>query len=42
MRSPYEARKQRKRRWRQFIDKDKRSKLMQFKINRNSNDNLGN
>ena len=39
---PYEARKQRKRGFRQIIDKDKRYKLMPSKVNRNSNDLLRN
>ena len=39
---PYEARKQRKRGFRQIIDKDKRYKLMPSKVNRNSNNLLRN
>ena len=39
---PYEARKQRKRGFRQIIDKDKRYKLIPSKVNRNSNDLLRN
>ena len=39
---PYEARKQRKRGFRQIIGKDKRYKLMPSKVNRNSNDLLRN